>query len=153
MIVSSSPEREADFESAISSFRRPRKRRRAPAVRFWNGWSSPATPHPSPPPRKRCGEEPQVGEQFLDLAPLVEACAADEAVGDVAADERLLQGPRLGVGAVHHGEGAEGEGRRMLRPYSFGEPLHLLGDERRLLLLVVRLVDDDRAAGAVLRTG
>src|SRR3990170_2509716 len=39
----------------------------------------------------------------------------------------------------------------MRRPYSFGEPLHLLGDERRLVLLVVRLVDDDGAAGAVLR--
>src|SRR3972149_4982234 len=146
MIVSSSPEREADFESAISSFSKPRKRRRAPAVRFWNGWGAVTRARPSRGPsassRPRLCESPCAtgerapraragggggGGQALDLARVVEAGAADEAVGDVAADERLLQGPRLGVGAVHHGEVAEGERRPMLRTYSFGEPLHLLG--------------------------
>src|SRR3989304_3074729 len=93
MIVSSSSEREADFESAICSFSRPRKRSKAPAVRFWNGWSWRLHPPPPPPPRAGGGGGP---------APLP-------------------------------------------------QPLHLLRHERRFVLLVVGLVDDDGAAGAVLR--
>ncbi len=44
---------------------------------------------------------PQVGQRVLDLAPLVEAGAAHELVAQPVAQERLLDGSALGVGAVH----------------------------------------------------
>ena len=43
----------------------------------------------------------QVRQRVLDLAPLVEAGAADQLVAQAVAQERLLDGPALGVGAVH----------------------------------------------------
>ena len=49
-------------------------------------------------------EDPQVGQRVLDLAPLVEPRAADELVADPVAEERLLDGPRLRVHPVHHGD-------------------------------------------------
>ena len=54
------------------------------------------------PRRRRVGDQPQVGEQVLHLAPLVEADRADEPIGDPRAAERLFQRPRLRVGAVEH---------------------------------------------------
>ena len=43
----------------------------------------------------------QVGQRVLDLAPLVEAGAADQLVAQAVAQERFLDGPALRVGAVH----------------------------------------------------
>ena len=42
----------------------------------------------------------QVGDQVLDLRPLVEPRAADHLVGDVLADEHVLEHPRLRVRPV-----------------------------------------------------
>ena len=47
-------------------------------------------------------DEPQVGEQILDLGAFVKAEAADHGVGDVVAAQRLLHQPGLGVGAVEY---------------------------------------------------
>ena len=46
------------------------------------------------------GQHAQVGQGVLDLAALVEPHAADDLVGQADADERLLEHPGLGVGAV-----------------------------------------------------
>jgi len=48
--------------------------------------------------------DPEVGEQVLDLAPLPEPDAADEAIRDAPAAEDVLERPRLGVDAVQDGE-------------------------------------------------
>src|SRR3972149_1871057 len=85
MIVSSSPEREADFESAISSFSKPRKRSRAPAVRFWNGWSTPPPPPPPPPPGaggggERAGRVDRDGPPARPASQLRQRAVADAAV-------------------------------------------------------------------------
>ncbi len=87
----------------------------------------------------------QVGQEVLDLAPLVEAGAAHQAIGDAAADEGLLEGAGLGVGAVHDGEGARRVG------VVLGERLHLFGHEGRLLLFVVGLAHHHPRATLVLR--
>ena len=50
----------------------------------------------------RVDQRAQVGERVLDLAPLVEADAADDLVGQADPDEHLLEHPALGVGAVEH---------------------------------------------------
>ena len=52
----------------------------------------------------RVGDDPQVGQGVLDLAPLVEAGAADHLVGQADPHEHLLDGPGLGVGAVEDGD-------------------------------------------------
>ena len=92
---------------------------------------------------ERVVDEAQVGEHILHLAPLVEARAADELVRDGRADERLLQRAGLRVRAVHHGDVAVA-----MRPSSTSSS-DLARDEVGLLRLVVRLVHDDRLAGAL----
>ena len=79
----------------------------------------------------------QVGERVLDLAPLVEPRAADDLVGQADPDEHLLDGTGLRVGAVEHRDvpGAH--------PV-LGAAVDLLGDERRLVVLVVGHVADDQ---------
>src|SRR5439155_24991439 len=49
-------------------------------------------------------QDAQVGEHVIDLAPVVDARPAGDDVGDVPADELLLDHPALGVGAVEHGD-------------------------------------------------
>ena len=87
------------------------------------------------------GEHPQVGQGVLDLAPLVEPRAADHLVGQPDPHEHLLEGTRLGVGAVEH--------RDVAGPHAVlvAEPVDRAGHERRLVVLVVADVADD--AGAV----
>jgi len=59
----------------------------------------------------RIEEQLQVGEGVLDLLALVEADAADDAVGEVLPAEGILEDARLGVGAVEHGGERVGVGR------------------------------------------
>ena len=87
-------------------------------------------------------EDPQVGQRVLDLAPLVEAHPADDAVGQAAADEHFLEHTGLGVGAVEHGDVAG-----PVDPL-VGERRDLLGDEPRLVVLVVGDVADELVAVA-----
>jgi hypothetical protein len=56
----------------------------------------------------RVEHELQVGERVLDLLALVEADAADDAVGDALAHQRVLDGARLRVGAVEDRHGVRG---------------------------------------------
>ena len=49
-------------------------------------------------------DQAQVGHGVLDLGALEEALAAVDAVGDLLAQQRLFQYPRLGVGAVEDGD-------------------------------------------------
>ena len=53
-------------------------------------------------------DQAQVGEQVAHLAAVVEARPADDAVADALLDAGLLDGARLRVRAVHHGEVGEG---------------------------------------------
>ncbi len=50
----------------------------------------------------RVMDNAQIGDDVLDLAPLVEPRRPDQPVGHPRADERLFQRAGLGVGAVHH---------------------------------------------------
>ena len=86
-------------------------------------------------------QHPQVGQRVADLAALVEAHPADDAVGHAEADEDLLEHPRLRVGAVEDGDVA---GPRA----GVGERVDLTGDEPRLVALVVGDVADDPGAVA-----
>ena len=83
-------------------------------------------------------EQREVGDRVLDLGALVELRAADHLVGDVVADERVLEHPALGVGPV--------EDRDLVRAIVLlgDEPLDLAGDVARLRVLVVELGDHDR---------
>ena len=103
----------------------------------------------------------QVGERVLDLAPLVEARAADELVAQPVAQERLLDGPALGVGAVHDRDVLEPVGvvvavvraarqHRTRRAAAGHERLHLARDPLRLLVLAVGLEALDEHAPRVL---
>ncbi len=85
-------------------------------------------------------DRPQVGDGVLDLAALVEPRPADHLVRQADADEHLLQRPGLRVGPVEDRDvaGAHAVG--------VGQPVDLLGDEPRLLVLVVRDVADDLGA-------
>src|SRR5699024_1599222 len=49
-------------------------------------------------------DHPHIRQRVLDLFAVVEAGAADDPVGDAAVDQPLLQGSRLGVGAVEDGD-------------------------------------------------
>ena len=51
---------------------------------------------------RRIRHQAQIGQQILDLAPLVEADGADQPVRHAGPAERLLQRARLRVGAVEH---------------------------------------------------
>src|SRR5205809_534124 len=124
----------------MSSFRRPRKRIRAPTVRFWKGWSA----------RGREGRgcsDASTGsartEEGLDLASFVETRAAHKAVGNASPDKRLLDGAGLRVGAVHHGDVVTGQ------RFIGSQSLNLLDDEERLVLLVIGLVEDYGATARV----
>ena len=48
-------------------------------------------------------QQREVGDRVLDLGPFVELRAADHLVGDLGSHERVLEHPRLGVGAVEDG--------------------------------------------------
>ena len=107
-------------------------------------------------------QQAQVGERVLDLAALVEARAAHQLVAQAIAQEGLLDGPALGVRAIHdrhvleaidiviafigparqHGAGAAPAGH---------ERLHLAGHPLGLLVLAVRLEALDEGAAGVLR--
>ncbi len=89
--------------------------------------------------------QPQVGQQVLDFPPLVEAGAPHQPIRNATADERLLEGAGLGVGAVH-----DGEGSRRVR-IAFRQGLHLVRHEGCLLLFVVGLVHHHPRAALVLR--
>ena len=78
----------------------------------------------------------QVGDGVLDLAPLVEAGVADDLVGLAGAQEGLLQGARLGVGAVEDGDVA---GAHAL---DVGQAVDLLADPAGLVMLRVSHVAD-----------
>ena len=102
----------------------------------------------------------QVGQRVLDLAALVEARAADELVAHAVAQERLLDRPALGVGAVHDRDVARRSGRSSpvvgaRGPGSSrdaaGQRLDLARDPLGLLLLAVGLEALDRPAARVLR--
>ena len=87
-------------------------------------------------------EHPQVGERVAHLLALVEAHPADDLVGQADADEHLLEDARLGVGAVEDRDVAG------LDAVVVAELVDLAGDERRLVVLVVGDVADDRLAVA-----
>ena len=87
----------------------------------------------------RVGEQRQVGDRVLDLRALVELRAADDLVADLAADERVLEDPRLRVRPV---EDRDLGARHAL----VDEPLDLADDEPRLGVLVVELADLDLVA-------
>ncbi len=90
----------------------------------------------------RVGDQPQVGEEVADLAPLVEADAADHPVRQPDPDEDFLEDTGLGVGPVEDRDLA-GDRQALVV-----QPVDLLGDERRLVVLVVGDVADDRRAVA-----
>ena len=92
----------------------------------------------------RIGHQAEVGEDVLHLLALVEAETADQPVGDPATQQDVLEGPRLGVGAVEDGEVGEG----VLT--GADQPLDLAADRERLLALVVDGDEPDRLAAAAL---
>ena len=88
---------------------------------------------------RRVGDGPQIGEQVLDLGPVVEPGAAHHLVGDVPPDQLLLDGPALGVGAVEDGDVAPAEARRR-RPPPAVQAEHLVGQPAPLVVLVLGVV-------------
>ena len=79
----------------------------------------------------RVGDHPQVGERVADLAPLVEAHAADHLVRQPDADEHFLEHPGLRVGAVEDRDVGRRDGVLVV------ELVDLLGDPRGLVVLVL----------------
>ena len=86
----------------------------------------------------RVQQQPQVREDVLDLLALVEPNAADHAVRDAGAHEDVLEHTALGVRAEH----GDVRGRCLV----FHEPVSLLRDEQRLLVLVVGAETDGQLA-------
>ena len=87
-------------------------------------------------------EQVQVGDRVLDLGPLVELRPPDHLVGDVVADQGVLEHAALGVRPVED---------RDLGPRDVllvGQALDLAGDVARLRVLVVELGDRHRLAVA-----
>jgi hypothetical protein len=82
----------------------------------------------------------QVRKRVLDLAPVVELHAAEHAVRDARAHERLFEHAALRVGAVEDRDVAEA----MIA--AVDEPLDLAHHERGFVTLVVALEADDRLA-------
>ncbi len=82
-------------------------------------------------------DQPQEGNDVLDLAPGVEAGGPDQPVGQACANEGILEGAGLGIGAVHHGA-VTGTHALLSRQLSDG-----VDDEPGLLVLIVGLVDGD----------
>ncbi len=104
----------------------------------------------------------QVREGILDLAPLVEAGATDQLIAQPIAQERLLDGPALGVRPVHDRDVLEPVRvvvavirptceDRPGRPPTGHQRFHLARDPFRLLVLPVRLEPLDEHAPGVLR--
>ena len=91
----------------------------------------------------RVDQHAQVGEGVLDFLALVEAGAADHLVGQPDADQDVLDGPGLGVGAVEDRDVAGTEVALVLQPVDF------LGDELGLVVLVLADVADDLLAVAL----
>ena len=90
----------------------------------------------------RVGEQPQVGQEVLHLAPLVEADRADEAIRDARPTERLFQRPRLRIGPIEHRHVG-------IAPVARGAPaLELAGYPLRLVALVGRGEERHRLAAA-----
>ena len=85
----------------------------------------------------------QIGQHILDLGAVKEACAADDAVRDAAALERVFHRVRLRVRAVEHGEILE------ILPLGHGD--NAAGNVIGLIRLACRLVDRDAVARSVLR--
>ncbi len=88
---------------------------------------------------QRIVDDAQVSDDVLDLAPLIELRRPDQPVGQARLDERLFQGARLGVGAVHHGAGIA------VVPLEH-QVLDGVDDRRRLILLVIGFAHDDLRA-------
>ena len=106
-------------------------------------------------------QDAQVGQRVLDLAALVEARATDQLVAQAVAQEGLLDGAALGVGAVHDGHvleavllvvavvGPAREDRAGTAPPGH-EGLDLAGHPLGLLVLAVGLEALDELAARVL---
>ena len=87
---------------------------------------------------RRVGHQPEIGQQVLHLAPLVEADRADQPVRHAGPPERLFQRARLRVGAVEHRHVA-------VAPVARGAPaLQLADDPLGLVALVGRGQQGDR---------
>ena len=111
----------------------------------------------------RVHHRPQVGERVLDLAPVVEAGAADDLVRDAGPHERLLEHPALRVGPVEDRHVAPARVADLVQlRHLAGHPLRLvdlvLGVEAgdglaaalvgpELLRLAAHVVGDDRVGG------
>jgi hypothetical protein len=91
---------------------------------------------------RRVHGETQVGERILHLGPVVEAHAPDHHVGNVVLEELLLEGSRLGVGAIEDRALAEGAA---LSPHGVEDAPHGV---LRLVALVGSLVEADGVASA-----
>src|SRR5207253_611543 len=92
----------------------------------------------------RVGAQAKVCQDVLHLPAVVEADAADEAVGNAAAQEDLLERARLRVSAVEDGALAEGQ------PLAPDQALDLRADRERLLAFVVHRDEPHRLAAAKL---
>ena len=84
--------------------------------------------------------ERRYAERVLHLAPVVELRAADDAVRNTGAHERLFDDAALGVGAVEDGGVAEAHTFRV------GEPVDLVHDEGGFIVLVLGVVANDQLA-------
>ena len=82
----------------------------------------------------RVEQDGQISHRVLDLGPVVELRPADDLVGDLLADQPVLEHPRLRVGPVEDGDLLAGHAL-------VHEALHLPRDEPRLRVLVVELAD------------
>jgi hypothetical protein len=82
-------------------------------------------------------DDPQEGQQVLDLPAGVEAGGPHQPVGEAGADEGLFQRAGLGVGPVHH---REVTGAGLARQGQARDGVH---DVLGLFFRVVGLVDDD----------
>ena len=76
---------------------------------------------------------PQVGQDVLDLAPVVVLEPADDLIRDSELHEEFLDDAALGVGAVEDGDVADSDVPALL------EIGNLLGDEGSLVVLILRL--------------
>ena len=92
----------------------------------------------------RVVDEAEEGEEVFDFAAGVEAGAADDAVGDAAAEEGFFDDAGLGVGAIHDGDVAGA-------PVVEGDlGFDFAGDEVGFVGFGVALVDDGADAFVVL---
>ena len=81
----------------------------------------------------------EIGGRVLDLLALIEARAADDAIGQAERDEAVLEGAHLEGGADEDGDLAQG----MALPL---ELLDVLADDARLFLIVPAAFDHDLLA-------